>query len=176
MLYLQIGGKEYFDDEKEEFITLGTRQVRFEHCLRAIAEWESVYKKPFLTAYPPKTDLELRDYFHMMCLDSFDDSELTIANVNSIIDYMNGEHSATTILETEQSGGRKIYTSEYLYAIMVKAGIPFEAQDWNYSRFLKLISILGEMSSEPRKMTRQEIFEQNRRLNEQRKKELNTKG
>ena len=48
MLKLEIEPQEYYDEEKNLFITTKGGIYHFEHSLKAIAKWESIWKKPFL--------------------------------------------------------------------------------------------------------------------------------
>lgn len=178
MLELEIGKLEAYDEENAQFFDVpgSGKVVRFNHCLRAIAKWEEKYEIPFLRLKPEKTGEQMLDYFHMMCLDEFDTLELTQSDISAIVDYMNKDHSATTVASKDGERNNSIITSELLYGYLVKAKVPWEVQDWHFNRLMKLMAVLGELNGEKRKMTPAEIREQNRQLNAQRKKELNTKG
>ena len=50
MITIESEEEEFFDEPTNRFITLGVDGVfTFNHCLKSIDEWESKYKKPFLT-------------------------------------------------------------------------------------------------------------------------------
>lgn len=176
MLELEIGKGEGFNEETNEFFDTPGHLVRFNHCLRAISKWESKYKVPFLREKPLKTGEQMLDYFQMMCLDQFDTAELTQSDIEAIVNYMNDDHSATTIASKDDRPNNTIVTSELLYGYLVKANVPWEVQDWQFNRLMKLMAVLGELGGEKRKMSAAEIREQNRKINEARRKELNTKG
>lgn len=174
MLRLELDSIETYDDATNTFITIDGGVFTFEHSLRAISEWESKYMRPFLTK-DSKTPEELYDYVKMMCYqESFEPYLLDIDSLEKIQEYMNSEASATTIVSDGYNS--KIVTSEVLYAYMAKAGLDISLQDWHISRLFKVLAVVGTLSQEPKKMTHQEIREQNRLLNKQRQEKLKTKG
>lgn len=177
MLTLNIKDHEYYNEELEVFLEISGGTYSFEHSLYSISQWESIWQKPFFN-----TELkgyELLSYIECMCLDDNFNSEIINNTViKEVSDYLSVVPSATTIQNGNNSGGSggQVMTSELLYAYMVEQRIPFEAEKWNIWRLMKLLNILAIRSSDPKKMNKNDILRQNKSLNEQRKKELNTKG
>ena len=48
MLKIIIVGDEYFNEETEEFETVGDFELELEHSLISLSKWESKHQKPFL--------------------------------------------------------------------------------------------------------------------------------
>lgn len=151
----------------------------FEHSLLSISKWESRWEESFFECFKDTKNKEeaLIDYFHCMCIDqSFNPKLLTKEKVKELSDYISKKQTATIIKETE-SGNNMILTSEVLYGFMVMYNIPFLCEKWPLNRLITLIKVVGELNNpNKKKMPKEEIYSMNRRLNEERKKKLNTKG
>lgn len=175
MITLNIGETEYFDQENEKFIQVEGKKFRFEHSLKAIFEWESIWKTPFLRD-GDKTHEQTLSYIECMCLDEgFDIKDLTVENAEKLMEYIKDKHTATTINQQDENSS-KIITAEVLYAYLAIAKIPFAVEEWNLDRLLMTIGSVSAINTPPKKMSRAEVMAQNRKLNEQRRKELNSKG
>ena len=59
---------------------------------------------------------------------------------------------------------------------MIASNIPMECEKWHLNRLLTLIRICSIKNAPPKKMSKREIIERNRVLNEARKKKLHTNG
>lgn len=179
LISITVGDSEYYDELRNEFIYTKGGTLRFEHSLHAISMWEAKYKKPFLSN-SKVNDLSLReqiDYYKFMCLDeAIEDYMLTPDIINQLVDYIQDPQTATVIKDQNGGGRGSIMTSEVIYGIMVSGNIPFECQYWNFNRLLMLIRVVASHHEPKKKMTKSEIFEQNRKLNEERRKQFNTKG
>ena len=179
MLKVTIPEVEYFDEKTQSFITIAKQtELSLEHSLVSISKWEAKWHKPFLENNPPKTDEELKDYIRCMTLTQNVNPEIydhiPLKVIEQINEYINDPMTATTFKE-QKKPSRRIVTSELIYYWMIALNIPFECQKWHLSRLLTLIRVCNE-KADPKKMSKSEIYAQNRRLNEARRKALKTKG
>lgn len=179
MLRLAVPGKELYDELKEEFINTKSQVLQLEHSLVSLARWESIWNKPFLTEDSKTTD-EMLSYVKCMTITQNVSNEtylaLTEEHLKEIDAYISRTMTATTINRDGRKPGREIITAEIIYYSMVVHSIPFECQKWHLDRLMTLIDVCNVKSQPPKKMSRREILERNKRLNEQRKSKLNTKG
>lgn len=149
-----------------------------EHSLLAIAEWESITNKAYINPNDKnRSDTETFLYLQCMVLDDYElkPEDLTKESVNKIYEYLDKPHTATTIKSKEKTQAA-IKTSEQIYAAMINCGVSKEYETWHIDRLLTLLAVIVEGSKEPEKMTQQEIYEQNIKLNEERRKKLQSKG
>lgn len=180
MLKLIVHGEESYDEVKNEFIVTESFELELEHSLVSLSKWESIFKKPFL-GKDNKTADETIAYIMCMMLDDTVDTKivdkLSQQHINIIRNYIEETQSATTI-NNNNSGGpsRQIITSELIYAWMVNYRIPFECQHWHLSRLLMLINVIHIQNQPQKKMSKKEILNRNRALNEQRRKAMGTTG
>ena len=88
--------------------------------------------------------------------------------------------SATTFSDIRPEGSspkkKDVITSELIYYWMIAQQIPFECQKWHLNRLLTLIRVCSIKNSPPKKMGRQSIQMRNKELNEQRRKQINSRG
>ena len=80
-----------------------------------------------------------------------------------------------TTFKKKPAGPKTITTSEVIYYQMIALGVPFECQKWHLSRLLTLLRVCNEKNN-PKKMSKQDIYAQNRALNAARRAALKTKG
>lgn len=177
MLTLTIGPVELYDSVNNKFEDVPSLGVyHFEHSLKAIAEWESIYRIPFLEDNEKSPDMML-SYFQCMCLEDIDTRLMTDKVVNAITNYLSVSPSATNIKNTSRPVNQGTYTSsELIYALMTEAGIPFECDQWNLYRLINLLTIIQQRRSPEKKKSEREILMEQHELNERRKKELHSKG
>lgn len=171
MLKIDIPEEEYYDESTKRFVTARAETIIFEHSLFSISEWESKWKKPFLSD-APKTREELNDYMRCMTLNKDSVSEsvysrLSSENVQKIVSYMNDSMTATTV---KHDGGRsrRIVTAEVIYSWMVALQIPFECQYWHLNRLMMFIDVCNEEQKPPKKMSKAQTMRQNSALNKAR--------
>lgn len=180
MLRITIGDAEYFDDAKQEFITVpGGVELELEHSLLSLSKWESEYQKPFLAA-GEKSNAELYGYLKAMVLiGNPDDLDgCTTETIEKIQQYIDSSQSATTFGQMpDRRGPGEVITSELIYYWMVSFNIPFaECERWHLNRLFSLIRICNIKNSKPKKLSKNEIAQRNRDLNARRKAELGTSG
>lgn len=177
MLTIVVPASEKFDENTNQFIRTSETTLKLEHSLLSISKWESKWCKPFLGNSNKKTNTEVLDYVRCMTLNKVPNevyTALTQKNLEQISEYINWPMTATTINDSTP-GGRQIVTSELIYYWMISCQIPFECEKWHLNRLLTLIRVCNAKNN-PKKMSRQEIFNQNRQLNAARRRALHTRG
>jgi hypothetical protein len=182
MLCIVIPGEEYFDEEKQEFNSVGDFVLELEHSLISLSKWESKFQKPFLST-DDKTQEEFLGYVEAMILNPIYPKDvlrgLTKENWDQINDYLDSSQSATTfgIMPQHKSRG-EVVTSELIYYWLVAFSIPFECEKWHLNRLLALVKIcnIKNNSKNNKKMSKSELSERYRALNAQRRAKYNTSG
>lgn len=180
MLTIIVPGKEMFDDEKQEFITVDDVTLELEHSLVSLSKWESKHEIPFL-AQEEKSTEQVVDYIKCMTLtpDVPDEvyQNLSEQNFDAVREYIDAKMTATWFNEAPGAPkSREIVTSELVYYWMTVFQIPFECENWHLNRLFTLIRVCNVKAAKPEKMSRSEVAARNRELNEQRRKQLNTRG
>ena len=185
MLQINVVMSEDFDESTQEFVT-DVCALTLEHSLVSLSKWESKYEKPFLSK-AEKTVEEVMDYITMMDLSPETPPEvyanITNAQYITINQYINAKRTATWFseLETKKKDTQTV-TSELIYYWLTSFEIPWEAQDWHLSRLFTLIKVFGAERSKhdsTNKKTRsgaESLAAQRRKLNEERRKQLDTSG
>ncbi len=182
MLKIYIPDSEFWDSNKEEFINIKGQDIQLEHSLVSISKWEQKYHKAFLNT-KEKTTEELIDYIQFMTITQNVNPlifySLSENIIKQISDYIEDPMTATTFsnVKNQQNGKKDVITSELIYYLMIANGIPFECQKWHINRLLTLIRVC-EIKNNPnsKKMSKADIYKNNKALNEMRKAKYNTKG
>lgn len=181
MITIDLGTLEYYDSDSNEFKYEEGGVVRFEYSLKVLYKWEAKWRKPFL--HGERTNEELVDFYMTMALDPIHERFMTEDVMTTLSQYIGETHTATTFSSHQdgQNGSDntnigKIYTAEELYALMIMANVPLEFENRNLNRLLVILRIISAYSSPPKKMSQEDIYKQNRMLNEQRKAQYGTKG
>ena len=179
MLKIVVPGTEMFDDDKQEFVTVGDVELELEHSLVSLSKWESFHEKPFLGK--DKSTEEVISYIKFMTLTPDVPEEvykhLSENNMTEIQEYLDAKMTATWFNEPPGAPqARDIITAELIYYWMIVFQIPLECQYWHLNRLFTLICVFNIKQSKHKKMSRSEIAARNRELNEQRRKQLGTKG
>lgn len=180
MLKIQLSGTEYFDNERQEFIEIGSVEVELEHSLSALSKWESIWEKPFLGP-TKKTPEETLSYIECMVVSENPPENfverLSEKNVQDILEYINAKHSATWFVEPPGRGRvNEVITAEIIYYWMLSLNIPKEFEHWHLSRLFTLIKVVNEKNAPKKKLSKREILSRNAKLNAQRLAQHNTSG
>ena len=180
MLTIIVLGDEMYDEESQEFITVGDVTLDLEHSLVSLSKWEEIYEKPFLSKDEKTTE---ETYAYIKCMTLTPDvpeeifSRLSNSNMEEINKYIDAKMTATWFSEAPGAPqSREVITAELIYYWMVIFQIPFECETWHLNRLFTLIRICNVKQSKPKKMSRSEIAARNRELNTQRKAQLGTSG
>ena len=179
MLRITIPPREFWDEVNQEFVYFGEQTLQLEHSLISISKWESKWHKSFLSTYD-KTTEEILDYIQCMTLTPNVNpgvySCLTDENIEQINNYISDSMTATCFYDEKTFGPRETITSELIYYWMIVNSIPFECQKWHINRLITLIKVCTIKNQPKRKLSNQEILSRNARLNEERRRKLNTTG
>ena len=181
MLPIPIPKQELWDEEHNKFIQIDSTVLELEHSLLSMAEWESKHKKPLLDRKPHTTN-ELRDYVRCMTTNKIENpnvyAALTIKDLAKVQEYMADPMTATTFADAgKPKRGGQFITSELLYCWMSQFNIPYDpCQTWHLNRLLTLIKVCSEENKGEQKVPRGKAMQDQRALNEARKKALGTRG
>ena len=184
MLVITLEGDELFNEETQEFSTVGDIDLHLEHSLVSLSKWESKHQIPFLGPQE-KTSEQVLDYVTCMILDPLVPDNLferlNQINVDQIQEYINSPQSATTFAKDPYDRpSREVITSELIYYWMSAYQIPIETETWHLNRLFALIRIANIKNSEAqgknRKMSKAEMAQRNRELNAQRRAQYGTSG
>ena len=179
MLKVVVPAKELFDG-KDGFIYIKEQTLQLEHSLVSLSKWEAKWHKPFLSQNAKSVE-EYLDYVRCMTITQNVDpmvyTSLSPEILKQVSEYIDAPMTATTISRNVQKRiSREVITAEIIYYWMICYNIPFECQKWHLNRLLTLISVCEVKNQKPQKMSKSEIFAQNRALNAARRKKYNTRG
>lgn len=179
MLEIIVPGIDHFDEEAQEFVTIGDVTLELEHSLVSLSKWESFYEKPFLGK--DKTIEETYKYIEFMTLTFGVPQEvyenISEKNFEEINSYIDAKMTATWFSEPPGAPqSQAVITAELIYYWMIVFQIPFECENWHLNRLFTLIRVCNIKQAKPTKMSRSEIAARNRELNAQRRAQLGTKG
>ena len=181
MLRVVIPGREFFDERTNEFVQTESTVLTLEHSLLSLAKWESKWCKPFLGT-TNKTREECVDYIRCMTMNDECVNPLVYIGIpkevfDRIDQYIEEPMTATTINDTHTGKrNREKITAEIIYYWMTALEIPFECERWHLNRLLMLIRVSNIKNAPQKKMSKKDIYAQNKALNEARKRELGTRG
>ena len=179
MLQLTIPTREYWDEEKEEFVYQQEKTIQLEHSLVSLSKWEAKWHKPFLSK-EPKSKEEIEDYVRYMTITQNVDPDLyrrlSPEHYRKINQYIDDPMTATWFGKEKGKTSREQVTAELIYYWMVSFSIPFECQKWHLNRLLTLIKVCNIKQQPDKKMSKREILANNAALNAARRAKLKTRG
>lgn len=185
MLTLIVPETEWYDESREEFVTVKEQKIQLEHSLVSISKWESKWQKPYLDDKRTPTPEDTIDYIKCMTITQNVSDMVYFAIAQSpalmqqVQDYINNKMTATFFSkESEKKAGisREKTTSELIYYWMISAQIPFECQKWHINRLLTLIKVCNIKSAPAPKMSQRDLLKRNHDLNAARLAAMHTKG
>lgn len=178
MLEIIVPGHEFFDEDKNEFISTKQTRLTLEHSLISLSKWESKWEKPFLSS--DKTVEETIDYIKCMTLTQNVEpliyNALNKDNIQAVIKYIEAPMTATKVTSPKKARNSEVVTAELIYYWMIALNIPFECQKWHLNKLLTLIEVCSIKNQPQKKMSRSEILKSNRELNAARRAKYKTKG
>lgn len=181
MLTLKFPETESYNESTHEFIIFPAAELKMEHTLRAIADWEGRTYKSFFDTNDMTTE-DIREYARSMTLEDPGDpnvySRIGNAEIAQIVSYMNDPKSAKQHRNQKSKKPPKNLnvTAENVYAAMFRNGIPMECENWHFNRLMALIRTCDSANGGEKPMTRAEERKYWNHLNEERRKKWNTKG
>ncbi len=168
-LIIKTEDVEYWDEEKNEFVTEDGSEYTFRYTLRNLDRWETKHEKRFIDNKDEVTDEEILDFIVMMCDQDLDVSKLSPNDFKKILEYMSHTPSATII--PKQTGSarpvaqrKKIFTSEIIYAHMALNHIPFDWENRNLNKLIMLLNSVAALQEPPKKMTKEEAMAEQRAI------------
>lgn len=179
MLIITVPGHELYNEESEQFVSVGEVRLELEHSLASLSKWESEWEKPFLGKEAKSTE-EINSYIKHMCLTPNVPPEVFLRfsqqNLQELNDYLNAKMTATWFSNAPGKPSSEIITAELVYYWMIALQIPFECQHWHLERLFTLIKVVNLKNSPAKKKPRADLAAERRALNEQRKQQYGTKG
>lgn len=145
VLDLYVPGKEFWNNELQEFIYTKDITLHLKHSLVSLTRWEQHYKRRFLDD-GPKNEEEYRFYIQCMTLNKDVDpliyTVLQEDDIKKVTDYLHDSMTATTLPKqnNNRTNSEKL-SSELIYYYMSALNIPFECEKWFLNNLITLISI-----------------------------------
>jgi hypothetical protein len=167
---------DFWDNVKEEFVSVNKQTLILEHSLVSISKWEAKNKKAFFSNNN-KTIEELKDYIRCMTINNVDEKiydVLAPQHYEMIRNYIEDPMSATYVssIKRDHYQARKNVTSEMIYYSMFTYGIPLECEKWHINRLMKLIEVFNAYEN-PHKMSKRDSGAWQRAENAKRLKRRN---
>lgn len=179
MLEIYIPDGEWFNERDRTLIYVNEQTLHLEHSLYAIALWESQWEKPFLSKKPMSND-ELMDYIRCMTIDADVDpmvyKQMSNKDIERVKEYIASSRTATTVSDYSDGTGTsdEFITSEVIYFWMFYYHIDISCEHWFFNRLMTLIKVCNAKMN-PKKMSKKEIYDRQRSINQERRKALNAR-
>ncbi|MDY6073112.1 MAG: hypothetical protein SPI49_03335 [Eubacteriales bacterium] len=180
MLRIIIPAQEVYDEKFGTFCNIKETELQLEHSLISVSKWEQIWNVPFFSE-KEKTNDEILSYIKCMSINNQIDDHvfllLSTEDFKKINSYIEAKMTATWFgKENRGSVSRQVITSEIIYYWMITLGIPFECQKWHINRLLTLIKICNIKNAPSEKISRSEQINNQRMLNNARRRALRTRG
>ncbi len=165
--------------------TIENVDLKFEHSLVSLKEWEGFYEKPFFSDKEDeaKTVEEYFKYFECMLLPkSFKHrhliEKLTADQHVELSNYIAAPHTATIVRDIPgRAGPRENVTAELIYYWLTAFKIPFYPTDtWHLNNTLTLVKVCGVKNAPATKRSRNDMIQDYRKRNEENRRRLGTTG
>lgn len=175
MLQVIVPATESWDEANECFVNFPEQKLTLEHSLVSLSNWESKWRKPFISK-DTKTAEETLDYIRCMTINENVDPEvysrLTGETIEQIKQYIDEPMTATWF--TEQGVGRgkasnRQITNELIYYWMISLQIPLECERWHLNRLLTLIRVCNIENQPPKQMSKRDVASLHRSTNARRR-------
>lgn len=170
-----------YNEERNEFIYTKDTVLQLEHSLISISLWESKWHKAYVSSTEKRTLEETIDYIRCMTINKGVDPNVYYnipdKEYREILKYIEDPMTATTFTKQKKPPSREIVTSELVYYWMIELGIPFDpCQKWHFNRLMTLIEVCNRKSSPGKKMSKADIMNQNKALNQARRAKHGSRG
>lgn len=180
MLQITVPAGEFWDEQKNKFVTVEGCTLQLEHSLVSLSKWESKWNKAFFSKREKTAD-EILDYIQCMTLTPNVKPEVYISlsedNVNQIRDYISAPMTATVFPQDKQAGNnRETTTSELIYYWMIALNIPFECQYWHLNRLLTLVRVCNMKNAPPKKTSKRDLASRYAAQNAANRKRFGSRG
>lgn len=182
-LKIRLPEREIWDDEKEEFGTIGGYEIELEHSLYTIAGWEAKWHTQF-AAKDGLGQREFLDYIRSFMCQTPDipaTAWLTLDDetLRKIQEYMEDPHTGTKIKSLSHNkpqSRRETPSAEIIYYYMVQLGIPFECEHWHLNQLLTLIDVCAIKSGPAKKMSHKDAAALRQQQNAAMRAKLGSRG
>ena len=190
-LTIDLPKREYGEEDGNDILLKisPAQKITLEHSLYTISKWEAKYHKSFIKE-KNKTPEQMEYYVRCMIvkpeysspeeIDKFLIFRLMNEGNNNerISNFLNDTMTATYFRpDPNKPQNTETITSELIYYWMVKCELPVDLMEhWHINRLLVLIEVFSRKDAPKKRRSARSIMEQNDYLNEQRKKQWNTRG
>ena len=176
---ITIPAQEFFIPP-DRFVNTKETTIKIEHSLVSIAKWEAKWHVPFLDEHTEKTNEMMIDYIRCMTISQNVDPAiydyLPPDVLQEINDYIDNPMTATWFKDNKSKGRGEVVTNELVYYWMIAQNIPLECEKWHFNHLMTLIRVCSEKNAPQKKMSKRDIYSQNKALNAARRKATGSKG